>query len=96
MFIFIECPPLSQEPGRCGPHWGGRCNKDLKDSAIYCKANTGWCEEHTMLTFGAIEATEEHKDDEFAVLRDDTYDWKPETCRGNRPMYIIHYSSLHR
>ena len=63
-----ECHPLSKVEGRCGPDWGGRCNKNLADYSLYCNLLTGWCG-----------TTAEHKD----AHPDDTYDWKTETCSGN-------------
>ena len=59
---FIEpiCPPLSQNEGRCGSSWGGRCNNNLVDYAVYCNEDNGWCG-----------TTSEHKHAQSS----DIYDW---------------------
>ena len=62
-----ECHPLSQTLGRCGPNWGGRCNKDLVDYAVYCNVENGWCG-----------TSEDHKNAQDG----DEYDWQPKPCRG--------------
>ena len=62
-----ECHPLSQTLGRCGPKWGGRCNKDLVDYAVYCNVENGWCG-----------TSEDHKNAQDG----DEYDWQPKPCRG--------------
>jgi len=63
--------PLSKQEGRCGPSWGGRCNKHLAYWAIYCNESSGWCG-----TTGA------HKDAQSS----DKYDWNPSSmpasCNG--------------
>jgi len=53
--------------GRCGPEWGGRCNKDLVDYAVYCNVENGWCG-----------TSEDHKN----AQEGDEYDWKPKSCKG--------------
>ena len=67
-FTEPECPPLSQNRGRCGPSWGGRCNKNLADYAVYCNEENGWCG-----------VTSAHK----YAQSSDLYDWEPESCRRN-------------
>ena len=59
--------PLSTEAARCGPKWGGRCNKNLKDWALYCNVDNGWCGD-----------TEDHKNAQSG----DEYDWEPVSCQG--------------
>ena len=66
MFI-TECLPLSQEVGRCGPRFRGRCNKDLADYAVYCNVKNGWC--------GTSAA-------HMNAQSGDEYDWKPTGCQG--------------
>ena len=61
----IDCPRLSQIVGRCGPSWGGRCNKKLADYAVYCNEENGWCG-----------VTSAHKNAQYS----DIYDWEPESC----------------
>jgi len=61
----ICCPYISQTYGRCGAAWGGRCNKDLADYAIYCNTENGWCGD-----------TEEHQNEQDG----DEYDWEPQSC----------------
>merc|ERR1712150_216350 len=53
---------MGKQEGRCGPSWGGRCNKHLAYWAIYCNEWSGWCG-----TTGA------HKDAQSS----DKYDWNP-------------------
>lgn len=60
------CPPLSQNEGRCGSSWGGRCNNNLVDYAVYCNEDNGWCG-----------TTSEHKHAQSS----DIYDWEPESCK---------------
>ena len=70
-FLFlldVECHPLSKTLGRCGPKWGGRCNKDLVDYAVYCNTENGWCG-----------ITDAHKNEQIG----DEYDWEPKSCKGN-------------
>ena len=62
-----ECLPLSQTPGRCGPEWGGRCNKYLVDYAVYCNVENGWCG-----------TSDDHKNAQDG----DEYDWQPKTCKS--------------
>ena len=64
-----ECLPLSQTPGRCGPEWGGRCNKDLVDDAVYCNERNGWCG-----------ASDGHKN----AQEGDDFDWQPKRCNGKK------------
>ena len=64
----VDCPLLSQNVGRCGPSWGGRCNKKLADYAVYCNEENGWCG-----------VTSAHK----YAQSSDLYDWEPESCKGN-------------
>ena len=61
----VDCPLLSQNVGRCGPSWGGRCNKKLADYAVYCNEENGWCG-----------VTSAHK----YAQSSDIYDWEPESC----------------
>ena len=61
-----ECPPLSPNEGRCGPSWGGRCNYNLADYAIYCNEVTGWC---------GVTA------DHHYAQSSDIYDWEPKSCK---------------
>ena len=65
--VQAECLPLSQTLGRCGPEWGGRCNKDLADYAVYCNEENGWCG-----------SSEGYKN----LQEGDDYDWQPKTCMG--------------
>ena len=58
---------MSQNLGRCGPEWGGRCNKDLADYAVYCNVENGWCG-----------ASDDHK----LAQEGDEYDWQPKTCKS--------------
>merc|ERR1712176_344646 len=37
------CPGLSKTRGRCGPNYGGRCNRELASDAIFCNSKNGWC-----------------------------------------------------
>ena len=67
-FIEPECPPLSQNYGRCGSSWGGRCNKNLADYAVYCNEDNGWC---------GVTSDHEH------AQSSDIYDWEPESCKRN-------------
>ena len=67
-FIEPECPPLSQNYGRCGSSWGGRCNKNLADYAVYCNEDNGWC---------GVTSDHEH------AQSSDIYDWEPESCERN-------------
>ena len=67
-FIANECPPLSQTLGRCGSLWGGRCNKNLVDYAVFCNEENGWCG-----------VSSDHK---YAQISD-IYDWEPKSCRRN-------------
>ena len=60
------CNPLSQSRWRCGQEWGGRCNKNLEDGAIYCNKENGWCGN-----------TEQHKN----AQPDDIFDWMPKSCQ---------------
>ena len=79
MFIislsFIEpiCPPLSQNEGRCGSSWGGRCNNNLVDYAVYCNEDNGWCG-----------TTSEHKHAQSS----DIYNWEPESCKTLGIFYL--------
>ena len=66
VIIQSECPPPSPHLGRCGPSWGGRCNKELVDYAVYCNVENGWCG-----------VTYEHQH----AQEGDTYDWEPESCQ---------------
>ena len=72
---FIEpiCPPLSQNEGRCGSSWGGRCNNNLVDYAVYCNEDNGWCG-----------TTSEHKHAQSS----DIYDWEPESCKTLGIFYL--------
>ena len=60
--------------GRCGPEWGGRCNKDLVDSAVYCNIGNGWCG-----------TTDDHKN----AQEGDEYDWQPKSCKGKPGVKFI-------
>ena len=73
MFMLIGCLPLSQVPGRCGSDWGGRCNMQLRNNSLYCNMESGQCDD-----------SEEHKN----AQPNDIYDWKPQSCSGNIPIYI--------
>ena len=64
----IECLPISHQKGRCGSKWGGRCNKKLVSSAIYCNVKNGLCHD----TQG-----------ERNSQRVDAYDWEPAACHGS-------------
>ena len=64
--IFVVCHPLSETKGRCGKQFGGRCNKNLYDFAIYCNIDNGWC--------GAGDA---HKN----AQNGDEYDWEAQSCQ---------------
>lgn len=71
VFLFesrVGCQPLSETVGRCGPEYGGRCNKGLADYAVYCNTANGWCG-----------TTDEHKNAQAS----DEYDWEPQLCQGN-------------
>ena len=72
-FIEPECPRLSENYGRCGPSWGGRCNKNLTDYAVYCNIDNGWCG-----------VTSDHKHAQSS----DIYDWEPESCTSIGTFYI--------
>jgi len=63
----VDCYPLSQTLGRCGPEWDGRCNKDLVDYAVYCNTENGWCGNG-----------EDHKNAQDG----DEYDWEPQSCKA--------------
>ena len=65
--LLEECRPLSHNIGRCGPEWGGRCNKDLADYAVYCNVENGWCG-----------SSDDHKNGQDG----DEYDWEPNSCKG--------------
>ena len=67
-FIEPKCPPLSKHYGRCGNAWGGRCNKNLEDYAVYCNEDNGWC---------SVTSEYEH------AQSSDKYDWEPESCECN-------------
>ena len=58
---------LSRHALRCGPKWGGRCNKNKVDYALYCKVSSGWCS---------------RKPKSNSPTRDDSYDWEPASCKG--------------
>merc|ERR1712087_118187 len=66
------CPPLNSDAengGRCGPLFGSvRCNKLLKNYALYCNSDNGWC--------GDTSAHENAQSDE------DRYDWAPDSCEA--------------
>ena len=64
----IECLPLSQDAGRCGPNWGGRCDKNLEDWAVYCNLDNGWC--------GDAAA-------HMNAQSGDAYDWESSSCQGS-------------
>ena len=70
-----ECRPLSQTLGRCGPEWGGRCNKYLVDYAVYCNVENGWCG-----------TSDDHKNAQDG----DEYDWQPKNCKGKiyHPIFL--------
>ena len=76
----IGCLPLSQHTGRCGPNWGGRCNKNLGSDAVYCNVDNGWCG-----------VTDAHKN----AQPSDTYDWAPASCQGNRFHHTIPHFTYH-
>ena len=72
-FIFpfesrVDCRPLSEAIGRCGPAYGGRCNKRLADDAVYCNTETESCG-----------TSDDHKNAQAG----DEYDWEPRLCKGN-------------
>ena len=69
-----ECPPLSQNLGRCGPSWGGRCNKNLVDYAVYCNEDNGWCG-----------VSWDHKN----ATSSDIYDWEPQSCQRNKHLFLF-------
>ena len=75
-FTEPECPPLSENLGRCGPSWGGRCNKNLADYAVYCNEENGWCG-----------VTSAHK----YAQSSDLYDWEPESCKRNEFLHLISF-----
>ena len=77
--MVVGCLPLSQKPGRCGPLWGRRCNKNLRSYAVYCNVDSGWCG-----------ATEAHNN----AQPGDTYDWETTLCQGNRFPHNIPYFTL--
>ena len=81
MLLDGKCPPLSTQPGRCGPSFGGRCNKNLADYAKYCNIDNGWCGE-----------TNAHKD----AQADDRYDWDPKSCQGEKNLTKTMNSSSHQ
>jgi len=64
----LKCPRLSLITWRCGPKYGGRCNKNLAEGALYCNIQNGWCG-NTMKHVNAQAS--------------DEYDWEPskETCK---------------
>ena len=64
--IFVVCHPLSETKGRCGKQFGGRCNKNLYDFAVYCNIDNGWC--------GAGDAHKNAQDG-------DEYDWDAQSCQ---------------
>ena len=67
LLIVPDCPPLSPNKGRCGPSWGGRCNHNLADYAIYCNEDNGWCG-----------STSDHEHAQSS----DMYDWEPKSCKS--------------
>ena len=63
----LGCIPLSETKGRCGPQFGGRCNKNLADWAVYCNTANGWCG-----------TTCRHR----YAQDGDEYDWSSNKCEG--------------
>ena len=53
---------------RCGPYYGGRCNKNLPSNAEYCNTENGWCGN-----------TNAHKN----AQPGDEFDWISSACRGS-------------
>ena len=66
---------LSRHALRCGPRWGGRCNKNLVHYARYCKVRTGWCS---------------RRPKDKSLNRDDSYDWEPAACKGTMLIFFSH------
>lgn len=71
-----DCLPLSEVRGRCGPTYGGRCNRDLAWWAVYCNEDNGWCG-----------TTCRHKHAQSA----DRYDWEPSNCKGKELWTILFF-----
>ena len=63
----LGCIPLSDVKGRCGPQFGGRCNKNLADWAVYCNTYNGWC---------GTSCRHRYAQD------GDEYDWGSNKCEG--------------
>jgi len=65
----VGCTPVAFQDGRCGPNYGGRCNKNARSWAVYCNEGNGWCGN-----------TAAHRDAQATT----TYDWEPIPL-SNRP-----------
>ena len=64
--LFLDCKPISNVRGRCGPDFGGRCNKSFNDTVfLYCNTANGWCGN-----------TDNHKN----AQPGDEYDWVSSAC----------------